>query len=95
MAGHLLARYSPQVGGPVNYTFPVVVVGSEFGSSPEALGCIVTALKEAGVDASSVYLPDAGHPGGGHFSMAQLDNGEIAETFIDIATEIEKSARRR
>jgi pimeloyl-ACP methyl ester carboxylesterase len=78
----------------VNYTFPVVAVGSEFNSSPQALGCIVASLEEAGVDADSLYLPDAGHTGGGHFSMAQLDNGKIAKTFIEIATDIEKSRRK-
>jgi pimeloyl-ACP methyl ester carboxylesterase len=75
----------------VNYTFPVVAVGSEYNSSPQALACIVASLQEAGVDARSLYLPDAGHTGGGHFSMAQLDNGQIAKTFIDLASEIEKS----
>jgi len=73
-----------------NWTFPVVLVGSAGPFGVEAgMQCSVSAWQQAGVDASYVYLPSAGHPGGGHFSMAQLDSADIAQTFIDIATDIE------
>ena len=69
---------------------PVVLVGSEMGlgSSPETLQCQADAWRQAGVEATAVYLPDRGLLGGGHFAMAQLDNGDYAKVFIELATEI-------
>lgn len=74
---------------------PLFLVGSERGlnSGREALACQEAVWKQAGVDAEAVYLPDRGLRGGGHFSMAQLDNGESARVFIDLAEEIEAKAR--
>jgi pimeloyl-ACP methyl ester carboxylesterase len=74
----------------VNYTgLPIVLVATEHGtSSADAIRCQAAAWNQAGADASSIYLPDRGLEGGGHFAMAQLDNGAYAETFIDIATGI-------
>jgi pimeloyl-ACP methyl ester carboxylesterase len=71
---------------------PVVLVASEMGlTSQEALKCEAAVWRQAGVDATAVYLPDRGVRGGGHFSMAQLDNAKSAQVFIDLATEIETS----
>ena len=81
----------------VNFAgFPLILVGSERGlsSSPEALHCQAAAWQEAGVDATTVYLPDRGLKGGGHFSMAQLDNAQSARVFIDLAEEIEGKSNK-
>jgi len=51
--------------------------------------------QQAGAKASSVYLPDRGLKGGGHFAMAQLDNAAYAKVFIELAAEIESSAKTR
>jgi pimeloyl-ACP methyl ester carboxylesterase len=77
----------------VKYTdLPIVLVATERGtSSLEAIRCQAAVWNEAGADASYVYLPDRGLEGGGHFAMAQLDNAEYAEVFIEIAAEIEAS----
>jgi len=50
--------------------------------------------KQAGANASYVYLPDRGLKGGGHFAMAQLDTAKYAAVFIDIAAGIEKAAKK-
>lgn len=70
---------------------PLVLVGSEMGlnTGREALECQAAVWRQAGVDATAVYLPDRGLHGGGHFSMAQLDNGKSARVFLDLAEEIE------
>jgi pimeloyl-ACP methyl ester carboxylesterase len=75
----------------VNYTdLPIVLVATERGlSSLDALKCQSAVWRQAGADASYVYLPDRGLKGGGHFAMAQLDNAEYAKVFIDIADGIE------
>jgi len=74
---------------------PIILVGSEKGlSTPDALKCQVSVWQQAGVDASYVYLPDRGLKGGGHFAMAQLDNAKYAKVFIQLATEIEKNAKK-
>jgi pimeloyl-ACP methyl ester carboxylesterase len=75
---------------------PVVLVGSERGLStgPDVLACQEAVWQQAGVDATSVYLPDRGLAGGGHFAMAQLDNAEYARVFIELATEIEADASK-
>jgi hypothetical protein len=39
-------------------------------------------------------LPDRGLKGGGHFAMAQLDNAKYAKVFIELATEVEKKAKK-
>jgi pimeloyl-ACP methyl ester carboxylesterase len=77
----------------VNYTdLPIVLVATERGlSNPDAMRCQAAVWNQAGADASYVYLPDRGLAGGGHFAMAQLDNGDYAEVFIDIASDIEAS----
>lgn len=68
---------------------PVVLVGSENRSSPEAMQCSVDALAAAGVDASYVYMNDEGIEGTGHFMMAETNNAESAQVFIDIASGFE------
>ncbi len=81
---------------------PVVLVASEFGlgaiSGPvdggAQIACQAAAWQQAGVDASSVYFPDRGLEGGGHFAMAQLDNAAYAEIFIELAAEIEAAATK-
>jgi len=88
----------------VNFAgIPVVLLGSEFGlrvlSGAGARGaavmkCQAAAWQQAGVDASSVYLPDRGLKGGGHFAMAQLDNAAYAKLFIELAKNIEGSANK-
>jgi pimeloyl-ACP methyl ester carboxylesterase len=74
-----------------NYTdLPVVLVATERGtSSLDAIRCQAAVWSQAGADGSYVWLPDRGLEGGGHFAMAQLDNGDYAEVFIEIATGIE------
>lgn len=82
----------------VNYDgIPVVLVASEMGLSifgeanagRKGIECQAAAWRQAGVDASSVFFPDRGLSGGGHFAMAQLDNGAYAREFIRLATQIE------
>jgi pimeloyl-ACP methyl ester carboxylesterase len=79
----------------VNYAdIPIVLVGSELGlnSGRETLACQAAVWRQAGVDATAVYLPDRGLEGGGHFAMAQLDTADYAEVFIDLAEQIEEAA---
>jgi len=81
----------------VNFAdMPLVLVGSERGlnSSREILECQAAVWRQAGGDATYVYLPDRGLRGGGHFAMAQLDNAEYADVFIELATEIEAAATK-
>jgi hypothetical protein len=74
---------------------PIILVGSEKGlANQDALKCQASVWQQAGVDASYVWLPDRGLKGGGHFAMAQLDNAKYAKVFIDLATEIEKKAKK-
>lgn len=75
---------------------PVVLVGSERGLSTgsDVLACQEAVWRQAGVDAKSVYLPDRGLAGGGHFAMAQLDNAEYARVFIELVAEIEDDATK-
>lgn len=75
---------------------PVVLVGSEMGlgTGRDALKCQAAVWQQAGVDATAVYLPDRGLEGGGHFAMAQLDNGEYARVFIEFASDIEAGATK-
>ena len=87
-----------QGGNParlVNFAdIPVVLAGTQMGLNVtrEGLMCQAAVWREAGVDASFVYFPDRGLTGGGHFAMAQLDNADYAQVFIELATEIEVSA---
>ena len=89
----------------VNYKdVPVVLLGSEFGmtilggpgrpSGDAVLKCQVAVWQQAGVNASSVYFPDRGLKGGGHFAMAQLDSAEYAKVFIDLAKQIEAAGKK-
>jgi pimeloyl-ACP methyl ester carboxylesterase len=94
----------------VNFAkLPIILVGSENGllnvpsgfagskerpSVPDTLKCQASVWQQAGADASYVYLPDRGLKGGGHFAMAQLDNAKYAKVFIDLATEVEKKAKK-
>ena len=75
----------------VNYAdLPIVLVATERGtSSLDAIRCQAEVWSQAGADGSYVWLPDHGLEGGGHFAMAQLDNGDYAEVFIGIAAGIE------
>jgi pimeloyl-ACP methyl ester carboxylesterase len=78
----------------VNYAnLPIVLVATEMGTmSHDALNCGTAVWQQAGAKASSVYLPDRGLKGGGHFAMAQLDNAAYAKVFIELATNIEAAA---
>ncbi len=80
----------------VNFAdMPVVLLASERGRvSRDEVECQASVWRQAGADASSVYFPDRGLRGGGHFAMAQLDNAAYAQVFIDLADEIETDARR-
>ena len=73
---------------------PVILVGSEMGLSTgaDALACQQAVWRQAGVDATGVYLPDRGLAGGGHFAMAQLDTADYAAVFIELAADIESTA---
>jgi pimeloyl-ACP methyl ester carboxylesterase len=79
-----------------NYAnLPVVLVATEMGTlSQDAMKCGAAVWQQAGAKASSVYLPDRGLKGGGHFAMAQLDNAAYAKVFIELATEIERSSSK-
>ena len=80
----------------VNYAgLPIVLVATEMGtSSKAAIECAAAVWTQAGAKASSVYLPDRGLKGGGHFAMAQLDNAAYAKVFIELAAGVESSAKR-
>jgi hypothetical protein len=75
----------------VNFSaMPVVLLLTEMGLGSKAeLECQASIWRQAGADASAVYLPDRGLDGGGHFAMAQLDSAEYAEVFLEIAADIE------
>jgi pimeloyl-ACP methyl ester carboxylesterase len=80
----------------VNYAdLPIVLVATEMGTlRKDAMECARAVWQQAGAKATSVYLPDRGLAGGGHFAMAQLDNAAYAKVFIELAREIESSAKR-
>ncbi len=82
----------------VNFqNFPVTLVVSELsqvGGTPDILNCQVAAWRQAGVEATGVYMPDRGLRGGGHFAMAQLDTADYAELFIELAEDIESASRK-
>lgn len=91
----------------VNYSnVPITLIASAYGlgnmpnvpgaiTDPrEILSCQARAWQQAGVDATSVYLPDRGLRGGGHFAMAQKDTAEYARVFIELAVEIERKSGR-
>jgi pimeloyl-ACP methyl ester carboxylesterase len=80
----------------VNYAdLPIVLVASEMGTSSEqATECAASVWQQAGAKASAVYLPDRGLKGGGHFAMAQLDNGAYAKVFIELAAQIEAASNK-
>jgi pimeloyl-ACP methyl ester carboxylesterase len=79
----------------VNYAnLPIVLVATEMGtSSKDAIACGAAVWNQAGAKASSVYLPDRGLKGGGHFAMAQLDNADYAKVFIELAAQIEATKK--
>jgi hypothetical protein len=69
---------------------PLVLLLTEMGLGSNAeQECSAAIWRQAGADASAVYLPDRGLAGGGHFAMAQLDSADYAEVFIEIATDID------
>jgi pimeloyl-ACP methyl ester carboxylesterase len=91
----------------VNYThIPITLVASNYGLGnmpgppgvtvdPQAtLKCQAESWQQAGVSATSVFLPDRGLKGGGHFAMAQKDSAAYAKVFIELATDLEKKAKR-
>ena len=80
----------------VNYAdLPIVLVATEMGtSSKSAIECAASVWNQAGAQASAVYLPDRGLTGGGHFAMAQLDNGAYAKAFLELAAGIEAAAKK-
>jgi hypothetical protein len=91
----------------VNYAkLSITLVGSNYGfknmpplvpgitEPQDILKCAADSWKQAGVDASYVYLPDRGLKGGGHFAMAQKDSAAYAKVFIALVTEIEKKAKQ-
>jgi len=67
--------------------FPVHLVGSELGLIA-GLPCAVTVFTQAGVNVKYTFLPDLGFTGNGHFMMAERNNGELAQIFIDLAQSI-------
>jgi pimeloyl-ACP methyl ester carboxylesterase len=74
---------------------PVVLLATAKGtSSLDAIKCQASVWQQAGVDASYVYLPERGLAGGGHFAMAQLDTAKYAKVFIELATELERKAKK-
>jgi pimeloyl-ACP methyl ester carboxylesterase len=75
----------------VNFeSMPLVLLLTEMGLGSNAeQECSAAIWRQAGADASAVYLPDRGLAGGGHFAMAQLDSADYAEVFIEIATDID------
>ncbi len=66
---------------------PVHLVGSELGLIA-GLPCAVKVFQQAGVSVDYTYLPDLGFFGNGHFMMAEKNNGELAQIFIDLAASI-------
>jgi len=80
----------------VNYAgLPMVMVATEMGtSSKAAIECAAAVWNQAGAKATSVYLPDRGLKGGGHFAMAQLDNAAYAKVFMELAAQIDSSAKK-
>ncbi len=71
-----------------NYSsIPVHLVGSELGLIA-GLPCAVKVFTQAGVEVKYTYLPNIGFTGNGHFMMAEKNNGELAQIFIDIARSI-------
>ena len=80
----------------VNYAgLPIVLVATEMGtSSKSVIECAASVWKQAGAQASAVYLPDRGLAGGGHFAMAQLDNAAYAKVFLELAAGIEAAAKQ-
>jgi pimeloyl-ACP methyl ester carboxylesterase len=80
----------------VNYAdLPVVLVATEMGTLNKAqIDCAAAVWNQAGAKASAVYLPDRGLKGGGHFAMAQLDNAAYARAFMELAAEIERTAKQ-
>jgi pimeloyl-ACP methyl ester carboxylesterase len=81
----------------VNYAnLPIVLVASEMGTmNKSAIECAASVWRQAGVEATAVYLPDRGLKGGGHFAMAQLDNAAYAKVFIELAAGIEAAAKKK
>jgi pimeloyl-ACP methyl ester carboxylesterase len=73
----------------VNYqNIPVHLVGSELGLTA-GLPCAVKVFEQADVTVKYTYLPDLGFTGNGHFMMAETNNGELAQIFIDLAASIQ------
>jgi len=66
---------------------PVHLIGSELGLIA-GLPCAVKVFQQAGVKVEYTFLPDIGFHGNGHFMMAEKNNGELAQIFIDIAASI-------
>lgn len=72
----------------INYAnFPVHLVGSELGLIA-GLPCAVKVFQQADVEVKYTFLPDLGFTGNGHFMMAEKNNGELAQIFIDLAQSI-------
>ncbi len=71
-----------------NFTrIPVHLVGSELGLIA-GLPCAVKVFNQAGVSVQYTFLPDIGITGNGHFMMAETNNAETAQVFIDLAASI-------
>lgn len=77
-----------------NYGLASIPGGSATTDSQAVLKCQAEVWQQAGVNATSVFLPDRGLKGGGHFAMAQTDSPAYAKVFIELATDIEKKAKR-
>ncbi|MDG2091240.1 MAG: alpha/beta fold hydrolase [Gammaproteobacteria bacterium] len=68
----------------------VAMVGSERGLTQVLnMECGTKVLRQAGVDASFIYLPDLGLNGNGHFMMAETNSHEVVEVIIELAEEME------
>lgn len=66
---------------------PVHLIGSELGLIA-GLPCAVKVFSQAGVSVQYTFLPDIGITGNGHFMMAETNNAETAQVFINLAASI-------
>ncbi|WP_176556312.1 alpha/beta fold hydrolase [Rubellimicrobium rubrum] len=67
---------------------PIVLVASGIFVTKEQLDCNAAALQQAGAEVMAHHMPDEGFPGVGHFMMAETNNAETAQFFIDRAAEL-------